>query len=190
MPWNLESRVAPLLAYRKTIQFRLLFRFIRSPKTPQKLIQPQPLHLFQPGVRLDFWAVFEPLLWNQPLGRYRQSARADSKIPGCSPSVVLYTVGSFVCCFIRDFALFAFSPKFPFLSSLLLLPWILTIEARVWSSLTSHSHHLDLQSSKFKKEKAWGRHGAQLFIEIKGWFEDFWCKGLGDHLHSTSSLQF
>ena len=58
--WNLETRVAPLRAYRKTIQFRLLFYFIRSPETPQKLIQPQPLHLFQPGVRLDFWAVFEP----------------------------------------------------------------------------------------------------------------------------------
>ena len=41
VPRNLETGVAPLRAYQKTIQFRLKFRLIRSPETPQKPIQPE-----------------------------------------------------------------------------------------------------------------------------------------------------
>ena len=101
---NLETRVAPLRAYRKTIQFRLKFRLIRSPKTPQNPFQPDTLVSIPTWLRLDFWRNLKFALGNQALGRNWQSARADLKIAGWLPRVILSTLGSFFCCFIRDFA--------------------------------------------------------------------------------------
>ena len=77
VPRNLETGVAPLRAYRKTIQFRPKFRLIRSPEAPRKPIQPDTKIPFQPGIRLDFWLSKKFALGNQPLGRIPQTARAD-----------------------------------------------------------------------------------------------------------------
>ena len=102
--WNLETRVAPLRAYRKTIQFRLLFRSIRSPEVPQNPFQSDTQKSVPTWLRLDFWRKTKFALGNRALGWNWQSARVDLKIWGSLPSVILYTLGSFACCFIREFA--------------------------------------------------------------------------------------
>ena len=77
VPRNLASGVAPLRAYRKTIQFRLKFRLIRSPETSRKSIQLEPLQISNLSLRLDSVTVFSLALCIHPLGRILKTARAD-----------------------------------------------------------------------------------------------------------------
>ena len=104
VPRKLEARVAPLRAYRKITQVRLLFRSIRTPEEVQKSIQPDPRENFQPDIRLDFCRKFNAALGNQPLGRNLQSARADSIFLDPLTSVLTTALGSYFCCFIRELA--------------------------------------------------------------------------------------
>ena len=191
VPRNLETRVAPLCAYRKTIQFRLKFRSIRSPETPWKAFQPEQGPKIRSGVRLEFCCIFKPPLWNQPLGRKGYTARADSFSPrsvdkcfNLSPCFLLLKLNT-------GLHSFSSNPISPFLSLLLFI--FSTLHDQNLGFLlspSSQSQHLDHHSSKLKKEKAWERHRAQHFIGIKAWFEDFGAKAwVGLHC-STSSLQF
>ena len=73
------------------------------------------------------------------------------------------------------------------------LPFLLLLYfsmVRAWFSsiFITQSQHLDHHLSKCKKEKDWGRLGAQQFIEIKDWFEDFWSKAWVGVLGSSSPL--
>ena len=85
---NFESGVAPLRAYRKTIQFRLLFHSIRSPKTPQNSFQPEH-HQYSnltPG-----WSI-------RPSGFV--------SLAQIVTLVIISTLGCVLGCFIRDWPLF------------------------------------------------------------------------------------
>ena len=157
------TRVAPLRAYRKTIQFRLLFRLIRSPEVPQNSFQPDTLFLFQSGIRLDFWRNFGTLHWNQPLGRSTQTARADLFfLYQFEPRVLIWLVHSFAAYKLWVVSLFAPKPwslslsSFP--SSSPTKPWQ-TLE----SSWTSLSNLLSWTSiSQNQKRKRFGN-----FKELK-----------------------
>ena len=111
VPWNLESGVAPLRAYRKIIEFRLLFHSIRSPKVPQNPIQPQPYPKSVLVSGWNFWLNFGVALGNQLPERILQSARAELKNTGCATRGELYTVGSLFCCLSRDFLTVCSKPK-------------------------------------------------------------------------------
>ena len=124
VPRNLASGVAPLRAYRKTIQVRLKFRSIRSPEAPRKSIQPEG---GQNSVLVSGW-IFHCILellsgTNRPSGLIF--------LPD-----FLYTcfnlIGPLLCCVLNTgFSQFAPKPKSFFLSLIHLLQSFLSIKPRV-----------------------------------------------------------
>ena len=137
--WNFESGVAPLRAYRKTIQFRLLFHSIRSPKTPQKSIQPQ---LGSKSVLVSDWNFMQ--FWT-PLSGTNRSGALTIRPSGFCASARFWHLSHFQ---LLDLILLKLEPGLgQFLAKIVislslklhLLPWISSIEPRVCFSPISPS---------------------------------------------------
>ena len=191
VPRILASGVTPLRAYRKTIRFRLKFRLIRSPKTPRKAFQPEPL---QKSVLASGWILDCP-----------ETLLSGTNRSGgiCNPLELIYFFADrFVHVFYSGWSTpllhfkYGILPFWPKIENLFLsLPFLLLLHfsmVRVWFSSIFITQSLNLlhHLPKFKKEKDWGRLGAQHFIEIKAWLEDFGARAwVGLHC-SSSPLQF
>ena len=125
VPRSLETRVAPLRAYWKTIQFRLKFRLIRSPETPWKPIQPDTKIPFQPGIRLDFWLPKTLLSGTNRSGGFHKPPERIFLMDSILTSVLISALGSVLLYHIREL-LSLFQTRKSFSLSLLLFSHLLS----------------------------------------------------------------